>query len=122
VLGNPIVIGLTATPPDRDGKDERDVKRYDEFFGEVDFEVPVPAVVKDGFLAPYQDLAYFVRPTTEELKFIASADQQLEQLVDDICQPGFLVAKVHKFPVRQGILQRRQSQSKLWKPLVRSTG
>ena len=92
VLGNPIVIGLTATPPDRDGKDERDVKRYDEFFGEVDFEVPVPAVVKDGFLAPYQDLAYFVRPTTEELKFIASADQQLEQLVDDICQPGFLVA------------------------------
>ena len=91
VLGNPIVIGLTATPPDRDGKDERDVKRYDEFFGEVDFEVPVPAVVKDGFLAPYQDLAYFVRPTTKELKFIASADQQLEQLVDDICQPGFLV-------------------------------
>jgi len=92
VLGNPIVIGLTATPPDREGKDERDVRRYDEFFGEVDFEVPVPAVVKDGFLAPYQDLAYFVRPTTKELKFIASADQQFEQLVDEICQPGFLIA------------------------------
>ena len=92
ILGQPIVIGLTATPPDRDGKDERDLKRYDEFFGEVDFEVPVPAVVKDGFLAPYQDLAYFVRPTNNELKFIASADQQLEQLVDDICQPGFLTA------------------------------
>ena len=91
VLNNPIVIGLTATPPDRKGKDDRDIKRYDEFFGEVDFEVPVPAVVKDGFLAPYQDLAYFVRPTNEELKFIESADQRLKQLILDVCQENYLV-------------------------------
>ncbi len=93
LLGHPIVIGLTATPPDRDGKDERDVTRYDEFFGEVDFEVPVPAVVKDGYLAPYQDLAYFVRPTHSELQFIASADQRLNDLVEEVCSPGFLMTE-----------------------------
>ena len=54
----PIVIGLTATPPDRSGRAPEDILRYDEFFGPVDFEVPVPAVVKDGYLAPYQDLAW----------------------------------------------------------------
>ena len=86
ILNNPIVIGLTATPPDIDGKDARDVARYQNFFGNVDFEVPVPAVVKDGFLAPYQDLAYFVRPTRDELKFIATADQKLKQLVNDLCK------------------------------------
>ena len=62
LLDHPIVIGLTATPPDRDGRKPEDILRYDEYFGEVDFEVPVPAVVKDGYLAPYQDLVYFVDP------------------------------------------------------------
>ncbi len=86
LLNQPIVLGLTATPPDRDGKPEADVERYDEFFGPIDYEVPVPAVVKDGFLAPYQDLAYFVRPNADELKFIAGADQELYSLVKDLCE------------------------------------
>ncbi len=81
----PIVLGLTATPPDRRGKPPEDVKRYDEFFGPVDYEVPVPAIVKDGFLAPYQDLVQFVRPTPEELAFVANADEQLRDLVEELC-------------------------------------
>ena len=95
LLNHPMVIGLTATPPDRQGKDERDLERYDQFFGDVDFSVPVPAVVKDGFLAPYQDLAYFVRPTNKELKFIASADGQLNELVEQVCEPDFLTRATH---------------------------
>lgn len=86
LLDDPHIIGLTATPPDRTGKAPEDIQRYDEFFGEIDFEVPVPAVVKDGFLAPYQDLAYFVRPTAEELEFVANTDKQLFELIDDLCQ------------------------------------
>ena len=88
LLDQPVVIGLTATPPDREGKKPEDIQRYDEFFGEVDYEVPVPAVVKDGFLAPYQDLAYFVRPMREELTFIANADEQLHELVAELCRPS----------------------------------
>ncbi len=86
-LGDPVIVGLTATPPDRDSRESEDSQRYDRFLGEIDFEVPVPAVVKDGYLAPYQDLAYFVRPTEKELQFIASADQQFAELVEKLCEP-----------------------------------
>lgn len=86
-FGNPIIVGLTATPPDRGGKKQFDIERYDRFFGPIDYEVPVPAVVKDGFLAPYQDLAYFVRPTSDELAYIARADEQFAELVEELCAP-----------------------------------
>ena len=87
-LGNPIVLGLTATPPNDARKESVDAKRYREYFGPVDYEVPVPAVVKDGFLAPYQDLAYFVRPLGDELEYIAQTSNQLDQLVEDLCAPA----------------------------------
>lgn len=86
-LGQPIVVGLTATPPDLEGKDRLDVERYQAFFGPIDYEVPVPAVVKDGFLAPYQDLAYFVRPTSDELHYIANVDRNLRELVRKFTDP-----------------------------------
>src|SRR6478672_9787784 len=87
LLAQPVIIGLTATPPDRDGKLPADILRYDELLGPVVYEVPVPAVVKDGFLAPYQDLAYFVRPTAAELSFIANADEAFTNLVEELCRP-----------------------------------
>lgn len=86
-LGDPVVVGLTATPPERSGRKPEDIDRYDDFFGEIDFQVPLPAVVKDGFLAPYQDLAYFVRPNKEELAFIAKVDQQFGDLIEQLCEP-----------------------------------
>jgi superfamily II DNA or RNA helicase len=87
LLEEPVIVGLTATPPDREGKLPPDIERYDEFLGPIDYEVPVPAVVKDGFLAPYQDLAYFVRPRPEELSFIANADDELHAIVRELCDP-----------------------------------
>ena len=83
-FGNPIVLGLTATPPDIGAAKEDDGKRYSEFFGEVDYEVPVPALVRDSNLSPYQDLAYFVRPNPEELMYIANVDKEFEELMNDI--------------------------------------
>ena len=90
LLEEPVIVGLTATPPDRDGKLPADVQRYDEFLGPIDYEVPVPAVVKDGFLAPYQDLAYFVRPRPEELSFIANADDELHAIVRELCDAAVI--------------------------------
>ncbi|MBT3200066.1 MAG: DEAD/DEAH box helicase family protein [Phycisphaerales bacterium] len=86
-LGDPIIVGLTATPPDGQGADEEDWERYNRFFGPVDYQIPVPALVRDGFLSPYRDLAYFVRPESEELAYIANTDQALTSLVDDLCTP-----------------------------------
>lgn len=83
-LGDPVVLGLTATPPDRNGRREEDVARYGRFLGEVVYEVPVPAVVKDGFLAPYQDLAFFVRPAPRELECIAEVDEEYKRLLDSL--------------------------------------
>lgn len=84
-LEQPVIIGLTATPPDEKGKLQEDIDRYHEFFGPIDYEVPIPAVVKDGYLAPYQDLAYFVRPTPEELTYIANTDDKLQQIMETLC-------------------------------------
>ncbi len=86
-LSDPVVLGLTATPPERAGHLIADTQRYDKFFGQIDYQIPVPAIVKDGYLAPYQDLAYFVQPTDKELKFIADVDEQFTALMEEMCRP-----------------------------------
>jgi len=83
---DPIVLGLTATPPDFQHYQEEDAKRYQEFFGEIDYEVPVPALVRDSNLAPYQDLAFFVRPSQNELNYVAQVDDEFRVLLDDLFQ------------------------------------
>ena len=83
---DPIVLGLTATPPDFQHYQEEDAKRYQEFFGEIDYEVPVPALVRDSNLAPYQDLAFFVRPSQNELNYVAQVDDEFKLLLDDLFQ------------------------------------
>ncbi|MDE0954432.1 MAG: DEAD/DEAH box helicase family protein, partial [Candidatus Poseidoniales archaeon] len=84
LFGNPIVLGLTATPPVPDDFDADDANRYEEFFGPVDYEVPVPALVREANLAPYQDLCYFVRPDTKELQYIAGVDSEFEDLLSEL--------------------------------------
>ncbi len=84
----PVVIGLTATPPDQADCKPDAFQRYKDLLGTIDYEVPVPAVVKDGFLAPYQDLAYFVRPSADELAYVARADEALDELIQELCQPA----------------------------------
>ena len=86
MLDHPTIIGLTATPPDRKGRLPVDVKRYDDFLGPVDYETPLPAVVKDGFLAPYQDLVCFVRPTGDELNYLATTDREFAKIVEELCR------------------------------------
>ena len=78
-IKRPTYYGLLPKPTE-------DVERYQRLLGDLDYEVPVPAVVKDGFIAPYQDLAYFVRPTEAELAYVAKADADLHALVADLCQ------------------------------------
>ena len=84
---DPVVLGLTATPPDYSQIDEDDAKRYQEFFGEIDYEVPVPALVRDSNLAPYQDLCYFVRPAKKELEYISTVHDEFDQLLSEVQSP-----------------------------------
>lgn len=86
-LDGPILVGLTATPPDVEGRQTADVRRYIDFLGPIDYEVPVPAVVKDGFLAPYQDLVYFVYPTREEMEWLEGVWQAMNTMVWQLNEP-----------------------------------
>jgi len=88
-LDAPYIIGLTATPPDESDHDPKSWERYENFMGEIDFEVPIPAVVKEGYLAPYQDLCYFTRPTDDELSYVSNTNQALLDLLEIVSQGDF---------------------------------
>jgi len=79
-LGDKVhVIGLTATPPI--GLPEAEAELYDALLGPVDFTVPTPAVVRDGHLAPYQELAWLTEPLSSEKQWLAEHDQRFRELV-----------------------------------------
>ena len=74
----PTLIGLTATEP---SSEDRSWRRYRALLGEVDAEVPVPAVVRSGHLAPYRPLAWFTLPTPEETSFLTTAGAELRHRI-----------------------------------------
>jgi superfamily II DNA or RNA helicase len=82
---NVFLVGLTATPPSE--MDAREAVLYQELFGRADFEVPTPAVVKEGNLAPYQELAYITSPLEHELAYIAEEKTRFEELLADMMRP-----------------------------------
>ena len=74
----PTLIGLTATALSRE---DPSYARYHALLGEVDAEVPVPAVIRAGCLAPARELAWFTLPTPEETGFLATAGAELRHRI-----------------------------------------
>lgn len=81
-LEEPRVVGLTATLPSPEDDDE--YENYTSLLGDVDFEVPTPAVVKEGDLAPYRDLAYFVRPSERERRYLDDVQAAFRSAIADV--------------------------------------
>ncbi|HEY6479834.1 MAG TPA: DEAD/DEAH box helicase family protein, partial [Streptosporangiaceae bacterium] len=86
-LTRPRVIGLTATPPHLMTADQAVL--HEQLFGAVDLEVSAPALVRDGRLAPYQELAYLSRPTPAEAEYIHSEALRFEELRAGLLDPAF---------------------------------
>ena len=94
------VIGLTATPPV--SLPSADADLYDALLGPVDFTVPTPAVVRDGHLAPYQELAWLTEPLDGERAWLAEHDARFAELVtalradaeSEIAFPAWLIARL----------------------------
>ena len=85
-LGHIKIISLTATPP-YDATPAMWTK-YMNMCGEIDEEITIPELVKDGNLCPHQDYVYFNYPTSRETKEIdkfkkRSRDMFLELMQDD---------------------------------------
>lgn len=98
-IDNPKLIGLTATPPLSAGEDE--LENYLSIMKDIDFEIPTPAVVKEGNLAPYQDLVYFCTPTKKEKEFIDSLKQRFESVIKNIGEK-----ESFKFWIKKRIIER----------------
>jgi len=84
VLRHPRILGLTATPPSADKLTDRELELHRELLHEIDFMLPTPAVVKDGHLAPYQDLAYFTRPTEAEMAYVRGCSSTLSGVLSQV--------------------------------------
>ena len=88
-LGDVHLIGLTATPPGELTAAEEDL--YEALLGPVDFTVPTPAVVREGYLAPYQELAWLTEPLQVEADWLAEHDLRFQELIttlhDDVDGP-----------------------------------
>jgi superfamily II DNA or RNA helicase len=99
-LGDVHVIGLTATPPSSLSPDDREL--YDALLGPVDFTVPTPAVVRDGHLAPFQELAWLTEPLSSERAWLAEHDQRFRELIaalhddaeSEIAFPAWVIARL----------------------------
>lgn len=85
-MGVENIIGLTATPP----MDESPyvLQNYISLLGPIDFEIPTPAVVKDGMLAPYQDMTYFCIPEEQEMAYLRSCHQKFHSLIETFKAPN----------------------------------
>ena len=70
---------MTATPPSDLTGEESEL--YAELLGPVDYTVPTPAVVRDGHLAPYQELAWLTEPLASERAWLAEHDTRFKELI-----------------------------------------
>ncbi|MFN8519961.1 MAG: DEAD/DEAH box helicase family protein [Chloroflexota bacterium] len=103
-----LVLGLTATPPTDLGAREAALHRA-LFGGAADFEVVTPAVVKDGFLAPYQELALLVPPLDGELRFMAQEQERFELLRGEVLDADFASVPFASWFARR-FLERRSAE------------
>ncbi len=75
-------------------------------------KVVTPAVVKEGELAPYQELAYLTEPLPHELEYMAAQSQRFDDLTHRLTDPFFasrpFLDWIHQRAVERGSRQGAQ--------------
>lgn len=99
------VLGLTATPPAAMTTDE--AKLVADLFGAVVFEASIPAVVREGDLAPFAELVWLTEPTAAEATWLAESAERFTELVTQLMDPAFgtvpfLAWMDQRFVIRSG--------------------
>ncbi|HEX2316958.1 MAG TPA: DEAD/DEAH box helicase family protein [Thermomonospora sp.] len=86
-LPDALVVGLTATPPESLTPDEAAL--VDALFGVPILGASIPAMVREGYLAPFTELAWLTEPTATESDYIEGEAERFEELTTDLLAPGF---------------------------------
>ncbi|CAM3588191.1 DEAD/DEAH box helicase family protein [Nocardioides zeicaulis] len=81
------VLALTATPPESLVGEQREL--VDRLFGTIRYRVSVPAVVKEGHLAPFDELVWLTTPTPTEEDWLTSEAVRFTELTTLLTTPGF---------------------------------
>ncbi|HEV2814911.1 MAG TPA: DEAD/DEAH box helicase family protein, partial [Solirubrobacteraceae bacterium] len=76
------VVGLTATSPSDLSATEAAL--YRELLDREDFSIPTPAVVREGHLAPYQELVQLCTPLRTEREWLDERHARFEQALADL--------------------------------------
>ena len=80
------VLGLTATPPEALTRDQ--ARLVGTLFGEVASEATIPALVREGDLAPFAELAWLTTPTTAEAQWLETEGLRFHELVTVLTDPA----------------------------------
>ena len=99
--GNLQVIALTATPPYDSNKAMWE--RYMSMCGEIDEEITIPELVKEGSLCPHQDFVYFNYPTEEEQAEVSKFGQRVTDMINRLLQDEQFKMILMSHPSLQGL-------------------
>lgn len=96
------VIALTATPP----YDSNPTmwNRYMNMCGEIDEEIAIPELVKEGSLCPHQDFVYFNYPTKEEKDVVANFKHRSKEAYDRLMGDDLFTSVVQSYKGLCGLM------------------
>ena len=94
------MISLTATPPY--GGEPALWERYINMCGEIDEEITVPELVKEGTLCPHQDYVYFAFPTKEERKQLDQFEKQKHDFLNKLLADMDFAQIIQSSPILRG--------------------
>lgn len=91
------VVALTATPPY--DSDALEVSKYFKLCGEIDDEIAVPELIKEGDLCPHQDYVYFSEPKDLEINFIFNYRMKISSFIEKLMQDSTFISYIntHRF-------------------------
>lgn len=88
-LPDAVVLGLTGTPPE--SLSPAEAALVDTLFGAPILGASIPALVRQGHLAPFTELAWLTPPTAVEADHIAGEAERFAELTTDlVSSTGFL--------------------------------
>ena len=87
LLPDATVLGLTATPAATLTRDQATL--VDELFGDVVYAASIPAVVREGHLAPFADLVWLTTAQRAEVQWLEEQAERFAELTTQLLDPGF---------------------------------